>query len=126
MTLSTALQIFTNPGDLHFELGIPFPPRTYVVHICRGPGHNYIPLLSGDTGTEDKEQALDKVADTLKSICFAATVAYSGGSQIVEILNPGAEPIDESSVLNEDLVARIVAELREKGRCSTHEMLAVA
>lgn len=127
MTKGTAIEIFTNPGDLEIVIKQIDGKGLFAISICRGPGHRYKLLLTSEPFWETKEAAVLFVGEILQA---AATISRAEledpDSSIFRILNPEGGKIDESLILNQDLIDRILNELRINSHASTCNMLAVA
>jgi len=107
----TALEIFTNPSDLEITIGRENEGEKYAFGIYRGRGHNFKPLLTSQAFAETKEDAIKGVEETLLIVLEA------------NHHNPDGQDIDQSKVLNQDLIARILEELRRNDKVSTCKML---
>ncbi|NTV22523.1 MAG: hypothetical protein HGB03_03085 [Candidatus Yonathbacteria bacterium] len=114
LNLITALEIFTNPSDLEITVGQEKEGAKFAIGIFRGPGHNFKPMLTSQPFAENQENAIKFIAKILQTV---HEVLISRG------LNPTDQEIDQSKVLNQDLIARILEELRVCGKASTYKML---
>ena|SRR3989344_5545205 len=128
ITRLTAIEIFTNPNDLRFSV-VREKGRgkggKYAIFITRGPGHNLKSLLSSQPFAETVDEAVRDIGEILEFIRQSATKDLErpdGG--LAQFLNPGGQPIDQSRVLNEGLIARILVELRAHQFADTHQMAA--
>ena len=120
----TALEIFSNPGDLEFAVAQDKEvDGKWAIGICRGPGHNYKILITSEPFAETLDAALDSVKETLDSIYEAVTAELGDPTSLATgILNPDSREIHPSNTLNPELIARIMVELREKQQASTCTM----
>jgi hypothetical protein len=123
MTLITVLEIFTNPKDLEISILQEKKGGKYgLVIITRGPGHDFKPLLTVGPFAEKFRDILKAVEKTLKQIQTAARSELGKmNSSIARFVNPDGKKIDESRVLNDRLVKRIMALLRKHKVASTYK-----
>lgn len=125
MTRGTAIEIFTNPGDLEIVIEQIDGKGPFAIGICRGPGHRYRLLLTSKPFWETKEDAVLFVGETLQSAASISRAELEDPeSSIFRIFNPDGGKIDESLILNQDLIDRILEELRRNNRASTCDMFA--
>ena len=125
ISMLTALEIFTNPSDLEITIGQSKPGEKFAIGIFRGPGHNFKPMLTSQPFAKNLENAVEAVRGILESICEASTKTFAdGGSIPSQYLNPEGLKIDQSKVLNPNLIDRILDELRQHQIASTYKMLA--
>ncbi|MDQ3014350.1 MAG: hypothetical protein M3Q73_00615 [bacterium] len=123
----TALEIFTNPGDLEITIGQEKEGARFAIGIFRGPGHNFKPMLTSQPFAEKFEDAIEAVKGTLESIHDALSKDFADRKSFPsQYLNPGGQEIDQTKVLNPDLIHRILDELRQHRVASTYTMLARA
>lgn len=121
---ATALEIFTNPTDLEFTISQEEGGRKFAVGIYRGPGHNYKPMLTSEPFAKTLDEAVETVKVILEAIVKTETEGLNDQRSLVtQILNPDNRPVDQSKVLNAELIARIVDELRLHKKASTWEMV---
>ncbi len=104
-----ALEIFKNPDDLIITVGREKEGDKFSIGIFRGGGHNFKPLLTSTPCAENMEDAIQAIKRTLE------TVQQIGAKEFAEI--------DQSKVLNTDLIARIVDELRQHKVANTYTIL---
>ena len=127
ISMSTSLEVFTNPSDLEISIGQEKSGGKYAIFISRGPGHDFKILLSSQPFAESMEAAVKAVGEILESIRQAATNTLGDKENpISQILNSGGQEIDQSKALNPDLIQRILEELRKHKRAGTYEMLVAA
>ena len=127
ISVSTALEIFTNPSDLEISIGQGKGGGKFSIFISRGPGHDFKILLSSQPFAESTEAAVKAVGEILESIRKAATDTLGDKENpLTQILNPDGQAIDQSKALNPDLIRRILEELRKHKRAGTYEMLVAA
>ena len=127
ISVSTALEIFTNPSDLEISIGQEKSGGKFAIFISRGPGHDFKILLSSQPFAESTEAAVKAVGEILESIRKAATDTLGDKENpLTQILNPDGQAIDQSKALNPDLIRRILEELRKHKRAGTYEMLVAA
>jgi hypothetical protein len=121
----TALEIFTNPGDLEICIEQEKEGAKFSIGIFRGPGHNFKPMLTSQPFAEKLEDAVGAVKGTLESIHEILTKDLADRKSFSSLyLNPSGLEIDQSKILNQDLIARILDELRQHRVASTYKMLA--
>ncbi len=124
LSMITALEIFTNPGDLEITIGQENEESKFAIGIFRGPGHNYKPMLTSQPFAEMREDAIKAVEETLQTVHGAITKEFKDSKSLAsQYLNPDGQEIDQSKVLNQELIGRILDELRMRGKASTCEML---
>lgn len=84
-------------------------------------------LIMSQPFTDTQEDAIKAVEVTLQAVHKAITKEFKGsGSLASQYLNPNGQEIDQSEVLNQDLIALILEELRTHGEASTCKMLTQA
>jgi hypothetical protein len=121
----TALEMFTNPGDLEIAIGRANEGEKFSLNICRGPGHHYKPMITSTPYFDTVEEAIKEVKRILGDTHKALMKDFEErGSFPAQYLKPDGQGIDPEKVLNPELIERILAELREHQVASTHKMLA--
>ncbi|MEI8337712.1 MAG: hypothetical protein WCF92_01020 [bacterium] len=121
----TALEIFTNPNDLEIIIGQKKAGDKFEIGFFRGPGHRFKPMLTSEPFAEKLEDAVEAIKGILESICEALTKEFSDQKSLPsQYLNPEGHKINQSKVLNTDLINRILEELRQHKVASTYKMLA--
>ncbi len=124
-SMITALEIFTNPGDLEIVITQDEESAKFAVGIFRGPGHNFKPIITSPPFVEKLEDAVEVIRKTLESICENMTKEFADSeSMLSQWVNTGRLQIDKSKVLSSDLIGRILEELRQGRVASTCKMLA--
>ena len=127
ISMLTALEIFTNPGDLEITVGQDKDGDKFAIGIFRGPSHNYKPMLISQPFAETQGDAIKAVEETLQTIYKVITKEFKNSRSLAsEYLNPDKQDINQSKVLNQDLISRILEELRAHRKASTCKMLAPA
>lgn len=127
LNIGTALEIFTNPEDLEFTIGQEKEGEKFAIGIFRGPGHRYKPLLTTKPFLETREDAFNAIEETLQTVLEVATRELNDPESLVsQFLNPDGEALDQSKILNKDLIIRILEELRTHGKASTCAMFVAA
>lgn len=125
ISMITALEIFTNPSDLEITIGQEKEGGKFAIGIFRGPGHNFKSMLTSLPFAETREDAVMTVEGILRTAQEAITrECKDSGCLASQYLNPDGQDIDQSKVLNPDLIGRILEELRAHGKVSTYKMLA--
>ena len=76
LSMITALEIFTNPGDLEITIGQEKEGAKFAFGIFRGPGHNYKPMLTSQPFTEIREDAIKAVEGVLQTVHEAITKQF--------------------------------------------------
>jgi len=123
----TALEIFTNPGDLEITIRQEKEGAKFTIGIFRGPGHNFKPMLTSQPFAGKLEDAVEAIKRTLESIHEVMTKDLADQKSLTsQYLNPDGLVVDQSKVLNLDLIARILDELRQHKVASTYKMPAPA
>lgn len=124
ISIITALEIFTNPGDLEITIGQENEGSKFAFGIFRGPGHNFKPMLTSQPFAETQEDAIKTVEGILQTVHEAIAKEFKdSGSPASQYLNPDGQEIDQSKVLNQELITRILEELRAHGKESTCKIL---
>lgn len=117
----TALEIFSNPRDLHVAVGE--TDGKFAFMISRGPGHDFKPILSSRPFAENVPAVIGSIKEILESVCNYCRGALSDpGNTITRMLNPGGRPIDEVSVLTQSIIDWMVGEIALKNEVCTSEM----
>jgi len=123
----TALEIFTNPSDLEIVIGQEKSSGKYAIVIMRGPGHNFKTMLDSEPFTEKFEDALEAMKTILETVQQSVTKELEDPKNLTsQFLNSDSQAIDQSRVLNPDLINRIMNELRRHKVASTYKMKTVA
>jgi hypothetical protein len=125
ITVLAALEIFTRPEHLQIIIGKEGGSFGYCIFLENGP--HLVPMDSAPSFTKNLEGAVGAVRVALENVRDGAIQALSNPSSIPsQYLNPGGKPLDPEKVLNEELIERIVSELRQKQRVRASQMLAQA
>lgn len=123
ISMITALEIFTNPSDLEIIIGQAKEGGKFAVGILRGPGHNFKPMLTSEPFAEKFDDAVEAIKGILESVREAMTKEFMDQKSLPsQYLNPNGLEIDQSKVLNPDLINRILDELRQHKVASTYKM----
>lgn len=125
ITRSTALEIYTNPGDLEITVGQEEESGKFAIGIYRGPGHNFKLMISSVPFAESLEDAIEVIRKEVLELSMHAIEKdlEDPESFISQYLNPDGAEIDQSKVLNPGLISRILDELRQHRIASTYKML---
>ena len=125
MSMITAMEIFTNPHDLEIIIGQEKSGGKFAIGIFRGPGHSYRPLVTSHMCAETVKDAVETVQGILEMIeQVMAKEVLNRDSVAFQYLNPEGQEIDQSKVLNPDLIGSIVRELEQHQKASTYKMFA--
>jgi hypothetical protein len=125
ISMITALEIFTNPADLEITIGQEKEGAKFSIGIFRGPGHNFKPMLTSQPFAETQEDAIEAIEGILEPIHEAMTKDFADRKSLSsQYLNPDGLEIDQSKVLNPELITRILDELRRHRVASTYKILA--
>ena len=118
----TALEIFSNPYDLQILTYQPSEAsKNWAFSITRGPGHEGKPLLSAQPIFATHEEAVKAIKGVLGSIRqFAEKELGNPASATSLFLNPERAELDQTKVLTEELIARILTDIKEKNAASTY------
>jgi hypothetical protein len=120
----TALEIFTNPSDLEITIGQAKPGDKFAIGIFRGPGHNFKPMITSRPFAENTEDAVETIKEILELIHGAMMRDFADRKSLPsQYLNPDGLEIDQSKILNQDLINCILDELRQHKIASTYKML---
>ena len=121
ISLFTALEIFTNPNDLEISIGQEKGGGKYALVISRGPGHNFKIMLSSQPFAERIEDVVEAIKGILETIRQSIIGEFENNrSFLSQCLNPDEQTIDQSKVLNSDLINRILDELRQHHLARTY------
>ncbi len=122
LSLLTALEIFTNPGDLEIKIGRDLSSGKFSLGIFRGPGHNFKAMVTWDPFAETSQVAIEAVEEILTISRREITKQFRDKKSLPsEFLNPSGKKIDQTKVLSPEVIAWILAELRQKQVASTYE-----
>lgn len=121
ISMSTALEIFTNPKDLEIVVSREKNGDKYAFLITRGPGHNFKMILSSNPFTENFEEVLKAIRETLEKIQQKMTEEFEDSKSLVSrYLRSSDEPLDQSKILSNSLINQIMDNLRENQITSTY------
>jgi len=127
ISMFTAMEIFTNPHDLEITVAKEGRSGKFAFAISRGPGHRFKRMLSSRPFAETLENVVFWTKVVLEGIRQTVIKEFEdNGSLLSQHLNPDGQTIDQSKVLNPDLINRIVNELRKHQTASTYRMPATA
>jgi len=126
ISMHTAVEIFTNPYDLEIDIMLVQDNGKFCFSITRGPGHNHKLLVSSRSFSNTRDDVIRVVEGILQDSYVSTTQELrDSGGHISQYLNPHGQEIDQSKVLNSDLITRILDELRRHGRVRTYNLVAV-
>lgn len=127
ISMLTALEIFTNPGDLEIIISQEKGEGKFMIGILRGPGHNYKMMLTSQPFAETQEEAIKVIEGILQTVSGVITKELKDRESLAsQYLNPDGQEIDQSKVLNQDRIDQVLEELRQHQKASTCKMFAVA
>ena len=122
LSISTVLEVFTNPDDLIFDIGNPESEKGYCFRVARGPDQSFKILFSTLPMFESRDEAILALGSVLTSIIENAKETLSDPESLLgSLFNPGREPIIEKNVLNPKLTARILELLKKGELVKTYE-----
>ena len=124
MTMLTALEMFTNPYDLTISIGREkMESGRYALAICRGPGHNFKPMINSQPFTEKLDEVIQEIKKILDTVVQLMTKEFEDKRSIPsQYLNPDGQTLDPSKVLSAELIAQIIEKLETKQIAHTSEM----
>lgn len=123
----TALEICTNPLDLHITITQEKPEAKFAIGIYRGPGHNFKPMITSTPFARTAEEALNSIQNVLETAKEAMMKEFADRKSIPSrYLNPATQEIDPSRVLTSELITQILDELRKNLVANTYTMFASA
>jgi len=126
MTGLSAFEIFTNPGDLEFTIVEDTESGKFSIGIFRGSGHNYKPLITSRLFAESIEVAAEQIRELLETASTYVRKEFDDRKSLPSrLLNPDGRAIDETKVLNPELIGRIIAEVKQNRSASTCQMMSV-
>ena len=99
ISIITAVEIFTNPGDLEFNIGFTIGKESgkFSISIFRGPSHNFKPLITSPPFAEKLEDAVEAIKERLEAIQQYMTKELEDpASHLLPYLNPDGGKIDQS------------------------------
>lgn len=118
-----ALEIFTNPTDL--EIIIKQDDDGYGFAITRGPGRDHKVIIDTCGFVETQDLAIEEVEKKLNSICRTMQLELADPESFISrYFNPDKEKLKQEEFLNQDMINRIIFELKQNGAVSTCRMLA--
>ncbi len=127
LTMSTCLEMYTNPHDLSFTIGQVEQGGKFAIAITRGPGHRFKLLISSVPFAESREKAADAVKEVLDTVARAASEGLADRSSFAsQIINPDGKKIDPSRILNSSLIGWIYEELKKGNPAGTYAPEALA
>lgn len=135
MTPITALEIFTHPNDLYISIQEVDIGAKFGFDIYRGPEHDFKPLLTlhpfarpqSATVEERFADILEEVKILLESVQAYGTKEFTERRSLAsQFLNPDGLAIDQSKVVNTELIAQIINELRHSRSACTYTMQVLA
>lgn len=107
ISVLTALEIFTNPKDIQVAVSQIRGKNEFAFEICRGPKHNYKPMLTSDPFPGDLDGAINRIKETLGLI----------HKYVVE----KSPNLAEHEHLTTELIEWIITQLKEKQLAQTWE-----
>ncbi len=121
LSVITCLEIFANPKDLEINIIKDAGTNKFAILICRGPGHNYKAILTSLPFTNE----LDVAVETTKVIFEGAievgrNFSLEKGTKLPPVLDGLMTKIETSLVFNQDMLDKILLELRDRQTVSTH------
>ncbi len=126
ISMFTALGIFANPFDLQITIGQPAGGVKFAFGIFRGPIHCFIPMLTSTPFAETLEDAIQEVDEILRAVHeYVAKSLADPANPVAQLLNPEGAEINPAAVLNPELIARILGELRLHQVANTYAMRAL-
>ena len=122
MTMLEALEIFSNPMDLHIFITLGKNSDKYSIGIFRGPGHDFKPMITSNPFTKKPECAINIVREILEMALNVCTKRLEDPKDVLsKIVNPGGEKFDQSKVLTTKLIERILKDLEKRKVANTFE-----
>jgi len=123
LTMMTALEIFTNPDDLEITIVQEKNGGKFAISIFRGIKHRYKPMLTSQPFAKTQKEAIKAIGEILQAVHNVSTREFENSESLVfQFLNPDSKEIDQSKILNQNLIERILEELRKNAKVSTCEM----
>ena len=110
----TALEIFTNPGDLEITIRQENGDGKFAIGIYRGPGHSFKPMITSQPFADTSEEAIKAIEGILQAVHESIAKEFEN------------REIDKSKILDQSLIGRIIEELRLHQKACTYKMLAIA
>jgi hypothetical protein len=121
ISLITCLEIFTNPNDLEMSVGQDQASGKYAFCIGRGPEHDFKILVSTSPFATTLDEAITSVKETLQAIQQGITRDLEDKNSLPsQFCNPRGETIDQLKIFNEDLIEKIVNDLKQNQVASTY------
>ena len=117
-----ALEIFTHPKDLHILVGKMKDRSGWGMSLCRGPGHDFKPLVSSRKGLPSREKLIKLVRQVLESVVNVGEKELSDDKSLVgRLCNPENVPVEEADVLRQEDVERICESLCSSDEVKTYQ-----
>ncbi len=97
LSFITALEIFTNPDDLYFEVIRGPKSAKYGLVIARGPGHDYKRLFDVSCNYETREGVLEMLCIGLQGTREGVIKSLSSPSSFLAMIfkSPAEQPLEE-------------------------------
>lgn len=125
LSMLTVLEIFTNPDDLEITVEQEKKSAKFSIGIFRGPRHNFKPMLTSRPFTESQEDAIKSIKKIFQTVYNVAIKEFEDKESFAfQYFKHDNQKIDQSKVLNQDMITRILDELRQHRVVSTHKMFA--
>ena len=120
ISLIVVLEIFSNPHDLSISIAQDKDSKKWALLFCRGPGHGFKPLFESKFSFENSESVIGYIKEILDTIQKSVREDFEKREGLVfQILNPLSEKLDESRILNDEVITRIIKDLKEKNFAAT-------
>jgi len=116
------LQIFTNPDDLTISIQQYSRSGKFYVCICRGPREGFKPIVTSEPFADDTAVAIQKAGEILEMVRSNGIDHLKRSPEAApKCFKPGGQDIDESKVLNTNLIKEIIKRLQQCQRAYTHQ-----
>ena len=123
LSMLTSLEIFANPRDLVILVGM--DGEKWGFAITRGPGHNFKALVDSNGFADTKEAAIEGLKGMLEVVSTTCTKEFENQASVLrEFILPEQQILDQSEVLNPELIGQIITQLGGDSRhVKTYDML---
>ncbi len=125
MNRHSALVIFTNAYNIHLSVGQGSEEGSlFSFAIIHEKDKRYRPILSSIPYFKTLEEAIEGIKGILILAKDTSTQMLTDPeNSVAEIINPGSQEIDQSLVLNDDLIEKIIEELKKNQSVDTSTLV---
>jgi predicted RNase H-like HicB family nuclease len=127
MNTHSALVIFTNAYDIHIGIGKSDEDGAlFSFGIYHGEAKRFRPIITSTPFAKTLEEVIEKIKEILVIAKDAASnILTDQENPVAQIINPGCQEIDQSLVLTDELIERILEELKNNKNVDTSTLVPV-